>query len=138
MKLEAKFGCLWVQKYPCSERVRLIAGDENSSWAKGEHASGHLKLLIGNPSAMGLFQPGKAYKVTIEEIDESEPVAQAEGCVGYADAAMLLENLAHGARHNVPTAISVVSHRLPAVEGSECPVGPVYSKTFSITVPVKT
>lgn len=140
MKLEARFGCLSVQNFPASERVRLIAGEQNSSWAKGEHASGHLKLLIGNPAAMGQFRPGKAYKVTVEEIDESALLADAELAADggeYSGAAQVLERLAQDARDNVPTCVTIVNHRHPAPEGSECPVGEVYSKTYSITVPVK-
>lgn len=78
MSLVAKFRCDSVavlsdatSEEKQSERVSLSAvysddpAHENYSWSKLTPA-GHLSLTISNPTAFGLLEVGKQYRLTIE------------------------------------------------------------------------
>ena len=74
MSIIAKFQCGEVKeiKYPNGEKVtesiymHATFGAENASWNSAT-PYGRLDLVIANKSAWGRFEPGKAYRITIEE-----------------------------------------------------------------------
>lgn len=44
-------------------------GKDNEPWSSST-PSGHLKMTISNPDAMGRFGPGKHYRIVITEFEE--------------------------------------------------------------------
>lgn len=72
-KVRAKFRCTSVTKHENAAETVCMSpvtsgSDENKEWSKYT-PSGELKMTITAEGAVGVFQPGKSYRIDITEAE---------------------------------------------------------------------